>query len=271
MGLLSKVQRSELDSGFKVAKAKLDTHPGQGPFVIASKTSQAAFDAWDDDGKAAWGIGYDSLAQNVLLYGDTGFTHACLSGYFTQAIAGELCSLSWEIAGITFENSTLEQRRQAGRALGRPRGYGRTTMYTDRGARSPDSSFYGGKISCGRSLVIEVAHGNESFQALQKEIKWWHAAGVSMVLGVWVDVNSEVTDPNLILLSQTQESHTMRQKPFGHASGCTQLGLPDFQLEIPVNLLLNHDSPEVLNKCINLDLYEMQQDIIEFLKQSADF
>lgn len=51
--------------------------------------------------------------------------------------------------------------------------YGRTTMYTSRGAKSPDLSFYAAKFASGKSLVIGIAHLNEGFAALQDEMEWW--------------------------------------------------------------------------------------------------
>ena len=44
-------------------------------------------------------------------------------------------------------------------------------MYTSRGAKSPDLSFYAAKFASGKSLVI--AHLNEGFAALQDEMEWW--------------------------------------------------------------------------------------------------
>ncbi len=60
--------------------------------------------------------------------------------------------------------------------------------------------------STGRSLVVEVAHRNESFTALQEEVAWWQAAGVGLVLGIFVDVHSDSNDPTLVLLSQSKGS-----------------------------------------------------------------
>ena len=81
VGLLSKKKRTQIDSSFETAKIKLVTHPGHGPCVLASKVSQATFDAWHDDNKAAWGIAYDTLSQSILMYGDTGKVHSGISGY----------------------------------------------------------------------------------------------------------------------------------------------------------------------------------------------
>ena len=46
-------------------------------------------------------------------------------------------------------------------------------MYTSRGAKSPDLSFYAAKFASGKSLVIGIAHLNEGFAALQDEMEWW--------------------------------------------------------------------------------------------------
>lgn len=262
IGLLSKIQRKKLDSGFDVAKTKLDTHSGQGPFVIASNASQAMFDAWDDDGKAAWGIAYNALTQTILMYGDPGTVHARVSGYISQQIVLKLCSLSNVLAGLISESTFAEKQSQSQDVVDGCQPWGRTTMYTAQGAKSPDASYYVGKVSCGRSVVIKIAHRNESFAALREEIAWWHNANVGLVLGVFIDVRSDITDANLILLSHSRESCVMAQKRFGYTSGCNAVGLPGFQLHIPVRLLSGSGSQDLQDNCISIDLYKLQQMII---------
>ena len=109
--------------------------------------------------------------------------HARTRGYISRCIVSACCFVAYDLAGVHPDNSTMEQRAQAHAAFPWPEGYGGTTMYTDQGAKSPDLSFYVGRASSGRSLV-EVAHRNESFAALQDEITWWHEAGVGLVLAI---------------------------------------------------------------------------------------
>ena len=263
---LSKVWRTRLDSSLAKAKAKLNSHSGQGPFVLAAPASKAVFDAWDDDSKAAWSIAYDALNQVILMYGDPATVHARTRGYISQRIVSACCFVAYDLAGIDPDNSTIEQRAQAHDAFPWPEGYGGTTMYTDRGAKSPDLSFYVGMVSSGRSLVVEVAHRNESFAALQEEVTWWHEAGVGLVLGIFVDVHSDSNDPILVLLSQSRDSSVMSEQQFGHGSGCTAADLSDFELQIPLGCLIDHTSQEVLCRCISMDLFKLQQRIIDWVK-----
>ncbi len=255
-----------LDSSLANAKAMLKSHSGQGPFVLAASASKTVFDAWDDDGKAAWSIAYDALNQVILMYGDPGTVHARTRGYMSQRIVSSCCLVAYDLAGIHPDNSTIEQRAQAHAAFPWPEGYGGTTMYTDRGAKSPDLSFYVGRFSSGQSLVFEVAHQNESFAALQDEITWWHEAGVGLVLGVFVDVHSDSNDPSSVLLSQSKDSSVMSEQQFGHGSGCTAADLFDFQLQIPLGCLIDHASQEVLSQCISMDLFKLQQRIIDWIQ-----
>jgi len=110
IGRIPKKQRKQLDDSFDQAKAKLDSQRGQGPFVLASKVPQSVFDAWDDDSKAAWGIAYNSSTQSILMYGDTGWVHAYLQGYFLQEFLSQLHKLSMDIAGVSDDQSSYEQR-----------------------------------------------------------------------------------------------------------------------------------------------------------------
>lgn len=138
IGRIPKKQRKQLDDSFDQAKAKLDSQRGQGPFVLASKVPQSVFDAWDDDSKAAWGIAYNSSTQSILMYGDTGWVHAYLQGYFLQEFLSQLHE-SMDIAGLSDNQSSYEQRSSAQDELGVKEGfrsYGRTTMYTTLGAKS---------------------------------------------------------------------------------------------------------------------------------------
>lgn len=263
---LSNAWRTRLDSSLANVKAMLNSHSGQGPFVLAASASQAVFDAWDDDGKAAWSIAYSALNQVILMYGDPGTVHARTRGYISQRIVSACCFVAYDPAGVHPDNSTMEQRAQAHAAFPWPEGYGGTTMYTDRGAKSPDLSFYVGRASSGRSLVIEVAHRNESFAALQDEITWWHEAGVGLVLGIFVDVHSDSNDPNLVLLSQSKDSSVMSEQKFGHGSSCTAADFSDFQLQIPLGCLIDHPSQEVLSRCIAMDLFKLQLRIIDWVQ-----
>lgn len=268
IGLIPKKQRQQLDESFYQAKAKLDSHRGQGPFVLASKVPQSVFDAWDDDGKAAWGIAYNSLTQSILMYGDTGWVHAYLQGYFAQEFLRQLLQMSMEIAGLSYDNSSYEQRSEAHEAVEGFYPYGRTTIYTSLGAKSPDASFY----TCGigaRSVVVEIAHRNESFAALREEIAFWHAAGVGLALGVFIDPNSDKGNPNLILMSQLLEEPRPKQQRFGRMSGCSRSGLPGFQLQIPVSLLLDSKLTDLLDRHIDIDLYKLQQKIISYWQAAS--
>ena len=273
VGLIPKHQRQQLDESFENAKAKLDSQRGQGPFVLASKVPQSVFDAWDDDGKAAWGIAYNSSTQSILMYGDTGWVHACLQGYFLQELISQLLQLSMNIAGLSYENSSCEQRSKAQDELGIKKGfrpYGRTTMYTVLGAKSPDASFYPAGFGA-RSVVVEIAHRNESFAALRKEIAFWHAAGVGLAVGIFVDPKSDKSNPNLILLSHFLEEPAAKQQRFGRMSGCSNLGLPAFQLQIPVGLLIESQLHAALDRHINIDLYELQQEVIEHWQADHEY
>ena len=267
---LSKAQRQQIDDSFAQAKAKLDIRHGQGPFVLASKVSQSVFDAWDDDGKAAWGIAYDSAAESILMYGDTGCVHSGICGSFAQTVILKACAMDWELAGLPKEGSTYEQRVQAADTWGvsealRPSG--RTTMYTEQGAKSPDASYY----ACGfgsTSLVLEVAHRNEGFAVLKQEIAWWHAAGVGLALGIFVEPASDKSDPSLVLLSQRHHESKLTQKRFGRLSGCRTANLPEFQLKIPLRFLLDHPMQEVMDKSLLIDLYKLQQNIVRDMEVS---
>ena len=269
VGLLSKKKRTQIDSSFEAAKNKLATHPGQGPFVLASKVPQATFDAWDDDTKAAWGIAYDTLSQSILLYGDTGKVHSGISGYIFQTLIKEVVKIFKEPAGTSAHGSTQQQqstlRHEASDWL---QPYGRTTMYTSWGAKSPDLSFYAGKLSSGQSVVIEIAHRNESFVALQQEMKWWHQAGIGLAIAIFVDTKSDITDPNLILLTFMRDSADMTQKRFGHMSGCNAAKLPEFMLQIPLEYLGEGASPDVLDRFVLIDLFQLQQKVISLLHPS---
>ena len=263
--ILSKAQRKRIDDNFEQAKARLIASQGQGPFVLAANVPQSIFDGWDDDGKAAWGLAYDSGTRSILMYGETGSVHSSLQGYFTAVVGNKLAKLSLELAGISSGTDLSQSRRdQAAQALGLPasiRPLGRTTMYTKLGAKSPDASFYTDGYGS-NSVVLEVAHRNESLAVLREEVAWWHEAGVGLALGIFVDPNSDCSDPNLILLSQCSYQANSEQKRFGRLSGCTRSGLPDFQLHIPLKYLLHHQSHQVLNNSISIDLYEIQQRVI---------
>lgn len=247
--MLSKTQCRKLDDSFEAAKGKLVTHPGQGPFVVAENVSRETFDAWDDDRKAAWGLGYDEACHRILMYGDTGGVHACTSGYIFQSIVLEVSRIS----------------EQLGRRRLHP--FGRSTMYTSRGAKSPDLSFYAAKFASGKSVVIEIAHLNESFAALQHEVEWWHEAGIGLCIGIFIGGHSDIADPNLILLSYMQGCTALVQKRFGHMSGCSAANMSEFMLQIPVRFLVEDSSQEdlVLNKTVLIDLFELQQEIISLL------
>lgn len=97
-----------LDSSLTNVKAMLNSHSGQGPFVLAASASQAVFDAWDDDGKAAWSIAYDALNQVILMYGDPGTLHARTCGYVSQRIVSACWFVAYDSAGIDPDNSTME-------------------------------------------------------------------------------------------------------------------------------------------------------------------
>ena len=272
-GLIPKKQRQLLDDSFDQAKAKLDSQRGQGPFVLAAKVPQSVFDAWDDDGKAAWGIAYNSSTRSILMYGDTGWVHAHLQGYFLQEFTRQLLQLSMNIAGLSYDNSSYEQRSKAQDELGILDGfqpYGRTTMYTALGAKSPDASFYAVGFGA-RSVVVEIAHRNESFAALREEIAFWHAAGVGLALGFFVDPKSDKSNPNLILLSHLLEEPAAKQQRFGQMSGCSNPGLPVFQLQIPVSFLLESALHAALNRNINIDLYKVQQKVIEYWQAAHEY
>ena len=265
--LLSTKRRRQLDTTFEHAKSRLNTHQTQGPFVIATRVSQSIFDAWDDDNKAAWGLAYDAESQAILMYGDSGAVHSGICGYWLAAIGHEIGKLSQTLsAEMSIKSSTAHAGREnTSRLMGLPQTYGRTTMYTEMGAKSPDGSFYVAGFGA-RSVVLEVAHRNESLKVLQQEVAWWHAAGVGLVLGIYIDVNSDKSNPMLILLSHALEHSGLKQHRFGRDSGCTAYGLPEFQLQIPVKFLLDSSLPEVLDKCISLDLYEIQQRVIGLMK-----
>jgi len=273
IGRIPKKQRKQLDDSFDQAKAKLDSQRGQGPFVLASKVPQSVFDAWDDDSKAAWGIAYNSSTQSILMYGDTGWVHAYLQGYFLQEFLSQLHKLSMDIAGVSDDQSSYEQRWRAQDELGVEEGfrpYGRTTMYTALGAKSPDASFYAAGFGA-RSVVIEIAHRNESFAALREEIAFWHAAGVGLALGFFVDPKSDKVNPNLILLSHLLEEPAVKQQRFGRMSGCSNPGMPAFQLQIPISLLLESKLHAALDKHINIDLYKVQQEVIEYWQAAHEY
>lgn len=112
--------------------------------------------------------------------------------------------VAYDLAGINFDNVVYEQRAQAHDACPWPEGYGGTTIYTDRGAKSPDLSFYVGMVL--RSLVVEVAHRNASLADLQEEGAWRSKAGVGLVLGFLVDVHSDSNNPTSALLSGSKGS-----------------------------------------------------------------
>lgn len=268
VGLLSKKKRNQLDNSFHAAKEKLATQTGHGPFILASKVPQSTFDAWDDDSKAAWGIAYDELSQSILMYGDTGVVHSGISGHIFRSLILQHCRLSKELAGIS--QSSTEQQRSAAFDVSLLEAFGRTTMYTRcAGAKSPDLSFYVGRFFSGRSVVIEIAHRNEDFVALQKEVQWWHEAGIGLSIGVFVDPQSDISDPNLILLTYVKGHSTMAQKRFGHMSGCNAAKLPHFMLQIPLDYVSELESRE--NTFISLDLYKLQQEIIKLLHHSRNF
>ena len=269
VGLLSKKKRTQIDSSFEAAKTKLVTQPGHGPFVLASKVSQETFDSWDDDNKAAWGIAYDKLSQSILMYGDTGKVHSGTSGYIFQALILEVVRISEEPAGTSSHGSTEQQRstlRHEARNWLQP--YGRTTMYTSWGAKSPDLSFYAGSLSSGQSVVIEIAHQNETFVALQQEMEWWHEAGIGLAIAIFIDAKSDITDPNLIMLTFMRGHAAMTQKRFGHMSGCNAAKLPEFMLQIPLRYLAEGATPDVPDKLVLIDLYKLQQKIISLLHHS---
>ena len=146
--------------------------------------------------------------------------------------------------------------------------YGRTTMYTSWGAKSPDLSFYAGRFSCGQPVVVEIAHRNESFVALQQEVEWWHEAGAGLAIAVFVDATADIMDPDLILLTFMRGSAAMTQKPFGYMSGCNAAELPEFILQIPLKYLAEGASPAVLEKFVLIDLYKLQQKVISLLRSS---
>lgn len=269
VGRLSKKERRQLDSSLSAAIEKLVTQTGHGPFILASDVPQSTFDAWDDDSKAAWGIAYDELSQSILMYGDTGGVHAGLSGYIFQSLLAKHCVLSLELAGTS--HSSSEQQRSAAFDTVPLKSFGRTTMYTRcRGAKSPDLSFYADGTPSSRSVVFEIAHRNEDFVALQREVQWWHDAGIGLSVGIFVDPHSDISDPNLILLTYSSGHTAMTQKRFGHMSGCNAAKLPHFMLQIPYEHLIDNVSQqEVLNTFIPLDLHKLQQKIIKLLCHSV--
>ena len=266
-GLLSKRQRNQLDTSFGLAQTKLQTHQGQGPFVLASKGSQEVFDAWDNDNKACWAIAYEQSSQSILMYGDPFGLHSNVRGFFDQSLQREWTRLTFRLSGISDTNSTHAERERALDKRDWPHGYGRTTIYTEKGAKSPDASYYADGLGV-RSVVLEIAHRNESFKALLKEVAWWHAAGVGLALGIYIDPKSDHSNPNLILLSQTHEQSTIKQQRFGCNSGCTAPKLPKFQLQIPLRYVCNKNlqSLGVYDKFLPIDLYEVQQDVISCLQ-----
>ena len=267
-GSISTHQRQELDNSLEEAKTKLVTQPGSGPFVLASNVSQSIFDAWDDDGKAAWHIAYSAPTKSLLMYGDPGPVHARLRGRFLAELSKQAFEVLKQVAGLSSKDSSYEQQRKAAQELGELDPFGGSTMYTDLGAKSPDASFYPAGFGA-RSLILEIAHRNESFAALKQEVAFWHAAGIGLVLGIFIDPTSDNSDPNLILLKHAFGSSTTEQQCFGRLSGCTKLGMPEFQLQLPVKLLLDSKSDEVLKRHISLDLYQMQQKLIDWLHVQA--
>ncbi|KAL3134994.1 hypothetical protein ABBQ32_007946 [Trebouxia sp. C0010 RCD-2024] len=177
--------------------------------------------------------------------------------------------LSLELAGIS--HSSSEQQRSAAFDTVPLNSFGRTTLYTKcRGAKSPDLSFYADGFPSSRSVVFEIAHQNEDFVALQREAQWWHDAGIGLSGGIFVDPHSDIPDPNLTLLTYISGHTGMTQKRFGHMSGCNAAKLPHVKLQIPCEHLIDNVSQqEVLNTFISLDLYKLQQKIIELLCHSV--
>ena len=116
--------------------------------------------------------------------------------------------------------------------------------------------------------MIEIAHRNESFVALQQEMQWWHEAGIGLAIAIFVDSKSDITDPNLILLTFMRDSADMTQKRFGHMSGCNAAKLPEFMLQIPLEYLGEGASPDVLDRFVLIDLFQLQQKVISLLHPS---
>ena len=201
------------------------------------------------------------------MYGDPFGLHSKVRGFFDDTLFRKWTRLSLRLAGISDNNSTYAERESALEKLDWPRGYGRTTIHTERGAKSPDASYYADGLGV-RSVVLEIAHRNESFKALQKEVAWWHAAGVGLALGIYIDPKSNDSNPSLILLSQTHEQTTIKQQRFGCNSGCTAPRLPKFQLQIPLRYLCNKNLQAlgVYDECLLIDLYKVQRDVITYLQ-----
>lgn len=254
--LSQKIHR-DLDRSLQAAKELLDTAPGQGPYVIASNVSEARFAAWDDDSspKAAWGLAYGAAERSILLCGDTGHVHAFIVGYLQTRIHENVLYL--------FRQTNPDKRLSGMHCAGK------TTLYCEHGAKSPDVSWYPNGFDDARSVVIELAHRNESLGGLRDEVDWWHTAGVGLAIGVFIDVHSDPADPRLVLLTHSR-SGSLVQRSFGKGSGCGERGLARFQLKIPVNHLVQAQClpPDVASDVVLIDLFDLRTRILRELQCS---
>ena len=101
------------------------------------------------------------------MYGDTGKVHSGISGYIFQALIMQVVRISEELARASSHGSTEQQQSTLQyKARNWLQPYGRITVYTSWGAKSPDLSFYTGRLSRGQSVVIDIARQIESFIAL---------------------------------------------------------------------------------------------------------
>ena len=75
----------------------------------------------------------------------------------------------------------------------------------------------------------------------------------------------------LIMLSHLLEEPAVKQQRFGRMSGCSNPGMPAFQLQIPISLLLESKLHAALDKHINIDLYKVQQKVIEYWQAAHEY
>ena len=117
----------------------------------------------------AWDIAYNSSTQSILI-GDTGLVRAYLQGYFLV----EFLQLSMNMAGLSGDHSSYEQRSRAHNELGVTK-LGVSAMgapqCTQPYGKVPRRKLLRSPAGFGaRSVVLEIAHRNESFAALHEEI-----------------------------------------------------------------------------------------------------
>jgi hypothetical protein len=144
---------------------------------------------------------------------------------------------------------------------------GRTTLYCEQGAKSPDTSWYPNGFGDSRSVVVELAYRNESLAGLRDAVNWWHTAGVGFVIGIFIDVHSDPVDPVLIILMRSRGENLV-QRRFGKRSGCFERGLSRFQLAIPLDHLVKpkYLPPDGNKAAVTVDMFDLRKTILNYLR-----